>query len=421
VGKTIAEKIFSVKSKRDVYANDYVVADLDFTVSHDGNRPLAVEVFKEMGFSKVFDPTKNAQIIDHAPCSPTDATSRKQQKLRDFAKEQGVIFHEIGDGSCHQLLPEKGYVAPGDLVVGTDSHTCTYGALNVFSTGIGSSDMACAMACGKLWFRVPETIKFVLNGTLPQGVFSKDLILYLIGMIGADGATYQAVEFTGEAIKDMSVEARITMSNMAIEMGAKAGLMEVDEKTHEWLKAHTTKQYTPVYADEDANYSRIIEVDVSKLVPQVAKPHRVDNVCSIDDAEGTPIHEAILGACTNSRIEDLRIGASILKGKKVHPMVRLFVVPASRAVYLQAMKEGLLDIFIEAGGVIGIPGCNGCSGGANFACPGDGDNVITTANRNFKGRLANTNAFIYLASPATVIASAIEGKIVDCRKYFEGV
>ena len=235
MGKTIAEKILSQKSHTDAYANDFVVADLDLTLSHDGNRPLAVEVFQQMGLTKVWDARKNIQILDHAPCKPSDNYAQKQQILRNFAREQGVRFHDLGDGACHQLLPEKGYVAPGELVVGTDSHTCTYGALNVFSTGIGSSDMACAMACGKLWFRVPETIRIILTGSIPAGVYAKDIILYLIGMIGANGANYKAVEFTGPVISTLSVEERLTISNMAIEMGAKAGLMEADEKTIAWL------------------------------------------------------------------------------------------------------------------------------------------------------------------------------------------
>jgi len=288
----------------------------------------------------------------------------------------------------------------------------------VFSTGIGSSDMACAMACGQLWFRVPETIKFVLNGKLPTGVYSKDLILYLIGMIGANSANYKAVEFTGPVIRELSVEARLTICNMAIEMGGKAGLMEVDEKTEAWLAEHTKKPYTPVYADPDANYCRVIEVDVSNLSPQIARPHRVDNVCPIEEIGDVPVHEAILGTCTNGRLEDLRLGAKLIAGKHVAPGTRLFVIPASRQIYLQAMREGLLETFVKAGGVIGVPGCDGCNGGASFAVPANGENVITTANRNFKGRLGNTEGFLYLASPATVIASAMAGRITDPRPLF---
>ena len=419
MGKTIAEKIFSAKSGRDVRAGDYVVADLDYTMSHDGNRPLAVDVFREMGGTKVFDPAKNIQIIDHAPTCPTDSTAKMHRHLRDFVEEYGVNFFDLGEGSCHQLMPEKGLVLPGDLVVGTDSHTCTYGALNAFSTGIGSSDMACAMMCGKLWFRVPESIKFVLNGTLPLGVYSKDLILHMIDLVRADGATYKSVEFTGPVISGLSVDARMTISNMAIEMGGKAGLMEFDDKTRAWLEGRATRPYTPVSADPDAVYSRVIEIDVTGLSPQVSKPHFVDNVSRIEDVGDIPIHEAIIGACTNSRLEDLRVAAQILKGHRAHKGTRLFVVPASRTVYREAIREGLIDVFLESGAVIGTPGCSGCSGGANFACPGDGENVVSSANRNFKGRLANPNAFIYLGSPATVAASAVTGRLTDCREFLQ--
>lgn len=417
MGKTIAEKILSQKSHTDAYANDFVVADLDLTLSHDGNRPLAVEVFQQMGLTKVWDARKNIQILDHAPCKPSDNYAQKQQILRNFAREQGVRFHDLGDGACHQLLPEKGYVAPGELVVGTDSHTCTYGALNVFSTGIGSSDMACAMACGKLWFRVPETIRIILTGSIPAGVYAKDIILYLIGMIGANGANYKAVEFTGPVISTLSVEERLTISNMAIEMGAKAGLMEADEKTIAWLADRIDRPYTCVRADADAKYYRVVQVDVSAITPQIARPHRVDNVCSVDEIGDVPVSEAILGTCTNGRLSDLRVGAAMIKGRRVHPNTRLFVIPASRQVYLDAMREGLLEIFVAAGAVIGVPGCSGCSGGASVGVPASGENVITTANRNFKGRLGNSESFLYLASPATVVASAMTGRITDCRNW----
>ena len=417
MGKTIAEKILSQKSHVDAYANDFVVANLDLTLSHDGNRPLAVEVFQQMGLTKVWDARKNIQILDHAPCKPSDNYAQKQQILRNFAREQGVRFHDLGDGACHQLLPEKGYVAPGELVVGTDSHTCTYGALNVFSTGIGSSDMACAMACGKLWFRVPETIKIVLTGSIPAGVYAKDIILYLIGMIGANGANYKAVEFTGPVISALSVEERLTISNMAIEMGAKAGLMEADEKTIGWLVGRVGRPYTCVRADADAKYCRVVQVDVSAITPQIARPHRVDNVCSVDEIGDVPVSEAILGTCTNGRLSDLRVGAAMIKGRHVHPDTRLFVIPASRQVYLDAMREGLLETFVAAGAVIGVPGCSGCSGGASVGVPASGENVITTANRNFKGRLGNSEGFLYLASPATVVASAMTGRITDCRNW----
>ncbi|WP_148135907.1 3-isopropylmalate dehydratase large subunit [Candidatus Formimonas warabiya] len=419
MGKTIAEKILSNKSGKDGFANDFVVADIDFMLSQDGNRPQALDVFYEMGGTKVFDPAKIIPVNDHAPSSPTESTAEIHRKIRKFAEEQNLKYYDIGAGICHQLIPQEGHVAPGDLVIGTDSHTVTYGAINVFSTGVGSSDLAAAMICGKLWFCIPETIKFVLKGKLSPGVYSKDLILYLIGMVGAGGAIYKAVEFTGEAIHDLSVDARFTISNMAVEMGAKAGLMEVDEKTEEWLKGRTRKEWHPVKADADAVYAKIIEVDVTKIAPQIAKPHTVDNTCSIEEIGDIPIHEAILGTCTNARLEDLRIAAGLLKGKKVHPKVRLFVSAASKRIFQEALKEGLLEIFSDAGAIIGIPGCSGCTGGSYFACASNGENIITTANRNFKGRISNPQANIYLASPATVIASALKGRIADCRNYLK--
>ena len=262
--------------------------------------------------------------------------------MRAFAGQQGINFYDIGDGVCHQLVPEQGHVVPGDLVIGADSHTCTYGAINVFSTGVGSTDLAAGIISGKLWFKVPETIKFVLNGTLPPGVYSKDLILYLIGDITADGATYMAAEYTGPAIADLSVEARFTISNMAIEMGAKCGLMEADDKTIAWVKEHSVRDFEPVKADPDAVYAKVLEYDVSRLEPQVAKPHTVDNVSPISEVAGTPIQQGFIGTCTNGRIEDLRIGAQILKGRKIDRNTRLIVAPASRQVMLQALQEGLI-------------------------------------------------------------------------------
>jgi 3-isopropylmalate/(R)-2-methylmalate dehydratase large subunit len=314
-------------------------------------------------------------------------------------------------------MPERGHVLPGELVIATDSHTCTYGALNAFATGVGSSDGAAALISGKLWFKVPETIRFVLKGHLPSGVYSKDLILYLIGSVTADGTTYKAAEFVGEAISALSVDSRLTISNMAVEMGAKVGLMEVDEKTLAWLKGRATRPFEPVFSDADADFASVLEYDVSKLTPQVAMPHQVDKVVPVEKALGIPIQQANIVACTNSRLEDLEIAASILSGRRIHSGVRLYVVPASRPIQIEALRRGIMQTILEAGGVMGVPGCEGCSGGSNFAVAADGDHVITTANRNFRGRVANPEAFLYLASPATVAASALEGRIADCRKY----
>jgi 3-isopropylmalate/(R)-2-methylmalate dehydratase large subunit len=319
---------------------------------------------------------------------------------------------------CHQLIPEAGHIVPGDLMVGCDSHTCTYGAVNVFSTGVGSTDGAAAMAGGKLWFKVPETMKVVYNGELSRGVFSKDLVLYLAGQILVDGATYMALEFHGPVIDELSVEARMTISNMAIEVGAKTGLMEADDKTLAWFEGRGDKTPAPVSSDADAEYATMHEFDAGEIGPQISKPHAVDNVSPIEEVEGTPIAQGVIGTCTNGRLEDLRIAAEMLDGNKVHPDVRLIVAPASRQVYLDAMDAGYIQTLVKAGAAVVTPGCGPCVGTHN-GVPSDGENVISTANRNFKGRMGNSNAFIYLGSPATVAASVLEAKITDPRKHFE--
>lgn len=418
MGKTIAEKILGKHAGKEVTAGETVIADLDFVMSPDGNRPLSPQVFEEeMGGKRLFDPRKFAFFIDHAPSSPTPPVANMHKMVRAFVQEHGCFFYEAGEGSCHQLMLERGHVLPGELVIGTDSHTCTYGAINAFATGVGASDTAAAMISGQLWFKVPESVRFVLKGHLPKGVYSKDLILYLIGNVTADGATYKAAEFVGEAIADLSMDARFTISNMAVEMGAKIGVMEADEKTLAWVKGRATRPFTPVFSDPDAHFANVLEYDISSLTPQIAKPHQVDKVVPIEDALGIPIQQANIVACTNSRLEDLEIAASILAGNHVYPGVRLYVVPASKPVYLEAVRCGILPTLMEAGAIVGVPGCQGCSGGSCFGVPADGDNVVTTANRNFRGRLANPAAFLYLASPATVAASALEGRIADCRKY----
>lgn len=419
MGKTMAEKILGKHAGKEVLAGEIVIADLDFLMSHDANRPLTIQVFEEMGGKKPFDPKKFALVIDHAPTVPTVVASNAHKMMRAFAREYGCHLYEPGQGSCHQVLPEQGHALPGELVIGSDSHTCTYGAINCFSSGVGSSDLAAGLISGKLWFKVPETIRFVLNGQLPKGVYSKDLILYLIGDVTANGATYQAAEYVGEAISALSIDARFTISNMAVEMGAKAGLMEVDEKTLTWLKGRAKRPFEPVASDPDALFADVREYDVSKIGPQIAKPHQVDNVVPVEELLGTPIQQANIVACTNSRLEDLEITARILSGRQIHRDVQLYVSPASKETQMEAMRLGYIQAIMEAGGVIGVPGCGGCSGGSAFAVPADGANVITTANRNFKGRTSNPAAFLYLASPATAAASALEGKIADPRKYLE--
>jgi len=416
LGQTIIEKILSSHCGQTAHANEIVVARVDYVMGQDGTAPLAINAFKDMGGKEVFDQEKVAFVIDHSAPSPNEGVSALHKLMREFVKEKMFRLYDIGEGVCHQLIPESGEVGPGSLVIGADSHTCTYGALNAFSTGVGSTDLAGGLISGQMWFKVPETFKFVCNGTLPPGVFSKDLILYLIGDVTADGATYMAAEYVGEAIAALSQEARFTVANMAIEMGAKAGLMEADEKTFNWLRRFTKREFNPVTADRDAIYAKVREYDVSKLEPQVAKPHKVDNVSPVSDVAGKPIQQALIGTCTNGRLEDLRIAAGILANRKVHREVRLIVAPASRRVFLDAMAEGIIQTLVESGAAIVTPGCGPCVGTHN-GVPSDGETVISTANRNFKGRMGNSNAEIFLASPATVAASALTGKITDPREF----
>lgn len=416
MGKTISEKILSSHSGKDAKAGDIVVADLDYMIGQDGTSGVAIDSFRKLGVSKFAHPEKAAIIIDHSSPSPNEGVSAIHKKIREFVAEQGITFYDIGCGICHQITPEQGHVVPGDLVIGADSHTCTYGAINAFSTGIGSTDLAAGWASGKLWFKVPETIKVIYKGELPKGLSSKDMVLKLIGDITADGATYKALEIYGDAIDAMSVDARFTISNMAIECGAKAGLMPADKKVLDWVAAHSKRKPNPQEADKDAKYLKTIEIDLAKLEPQIAKPHTVDNVVSISKLGNVPIQQGLIGTCTNGRLEDFEIAAKILKGKKVNKNCRLILAPASKQILLDMIKEGIYQSLLESGAVAVTPGCGPCVGTHN-GVPSDGENVISTANRNFKGRMGNTNAFIYLGSPATVAASMIEGKIADPRKY----
>ncbi len=416
MGKTISEKILSAHSGVDARAGQIVVAQLDFMMGQDGTSPLAIEAFREMGAGQVKDPSKVAMVIDHSAPSPLEGVSRLHTLMREFAREQDITLYDIGQGVCHCLIPERGHLSPGDLMVGADSHTCTYGAVNVFATGVGSTDLAAAMMTGKLWFKVPQTIRIVLDGEMPKGVYSKDLALWLAGKLTADGATYLAIEYEGEAIDALSVEARFTLSNMAVEIGAKVGLMKADAKTLEWMREHGARKLEKVDSDPDARYMETLDYRVHEVEPMVAKPHTVDNVAPVEEVAGTRIDQGVIGTCTNGRVEDLEIAASILRGRQVHPDVRLVVAPASQRVLLEAMDRGIIRDLVEAGAALVTPGCGPCVGTHN-GVPSDGENVISTANRNFKGRMGNPNAFIYLASPATVAASVIEGRITDPRRY----
>ena len=416
MGKTIAEKILSNHAGKDLKAGDVAVCDVDFCFGQDGTSSIIIDSFRKLGAAKPFDKSKFYMIIDHSAPSPNIGVSTIHKKMRDFAKEFEVGFYDIGCGVCHQLVPQKGHVTCGDLVLGADSHTCTYGAINVFSTGVGSTDLAIAAASGKNWFRVPETMKVIVKGRLPKGVYSKDVILAIAKDIGANGATYKAVEFYGEAIEAMSVDARFTISNMAVEIGAKIGIMEADKKVLKWVAEHSKKEPKPVKADIDARYCAARTYDVSKLVPQVAKPHTVDNVADVTELTDVAVDQAFLGTCTNGRLEDLEVAAAILKGRSIQPGVKFIVAPASRKIYLEAVKKGLIDIFVNAGCTVVAPGCGPCVGTHNGVLA-DGEVAISTANRNFKGRMGNPNSFIYLASPATVAASALSGRIADPREH----
>lgn len=416
MGKTLAEKILSEKSGQDARAGNIVIASVDVAAFQDGTGPLGVRQLQKMRLERVRAP-KSILFIDHAAPSPRKELSNDHMLLREFSRKTGAILSDVGDGVIHQRLVES-YAKPGDVVIGADSHTCTSGALGAFSTGMGSTDVAIGMAMGKTWLKVPETFRVEVTGEFKAGVYSKDLILYLIGMLGADGATYKALEFGGPAIDKMSMESRFVLSNMAVEAGAKTGLIASDVKTRQYLKTRgRAKDWRPLTPDRDARYERVIKINASKLVPQVAFPHTVDNTRSIGDAKGVRVDQVFLGTCTNGRMEDLKIAARILRGKKRAPQTRLVVVPASRDVYMAAMQSRLLEVFVRAGGIIMGPGCGPCVG-VHQGVLGDGEVCLSTANRNFRGRMGNPEGFVYLASPATAAYSAINGKISDPREVF---
>jgi 3-isopropylmalate/(R)-2-methylmalate dehydratase large subunit len=418
MGKTIAEKILSNHADRELSAGDLAICDVDFCFGQDGTSGLIIDSFNQLKSDKINDSDKFSMVIDHSAPSPNERVSEIHNKMRTFAQKHKIDMYDIGCGVCHQVVPEGGHVTCGDLVVGADSHTCTYGALNAFSTGMGSTDLSIIVASGKTWFKVPKTVKMMIDGSLNKGVYSKDLILHIAGDVKSDGCTYKAVEFSGQTIKDLSMDGRFTISNMAIEIGAKAGIMEADEKTFEWLDEYCSRPCRPIKSDDDAVYDDIKVYDAAKIVPMVAKPHTVDNTSAVEEVSDVKINQGYIGTCTNGRLEDLRIAASILKGKKVHPDVRLLVAPASNNIHIQALREGIISDLIEAGAAILPPGCGPCVG-THQGVPSDGEVVLSTANRNFKGRMGNPNAFIYLASPATVAASVINAKITDPRRYIK--
>jgi 3-isopropylmalate/(R)-2-methylmalate dehydratase large subunit len=415
MSKTLAEKILSLKSHGEAKAGDVVIADVDLAFIQDTTGPLTIRQFKEIGFKALAQPEQTVIFLDHAAPSPAQQLSNDHILLRRFAGEMGCRIHDVGEGICHQLIAEN-FANPGDVIVGADSHTVMAGALGAFATGMGSSDVAVALALGKTWFRVPESFLIELNGAFSRGVYAKDLVLYLIGQIGADGASYKALEFGGEALARMTMSQRFTIANMAVEAGAKVGLFPSDRITRNLLNEHgRVDKYRSLSADAGADYEQVIPVSLNRLEPMVSLPHAVDNVRPVAETKGVKIQQAFIGTCTNGRLEDLGVAAQILKGKRRHADTRLLIAPASRQVLIQAIRKGYIQSLIEAGAVILPPGCAACLG-LHQGVLGDGEVCLSTANRNFRGRMGNPEAMIYLASPATAAASAIRGEITDPRE-----
>ena len=411
MGMTIAEKIIARAAGVDAAkAGEIHVVTLDYMLSNDGTTHLTIDKYNNLKNPHIADPSKLVWVVDHnVPCDSVK-TAQSQKKMRDFAREHGIDFYE-GEGICHQVMMEK-YVRPGQLIFGADSHTCTYGCLGAFGTGVGCTDYLYAMVTGKSWVMVPETLRFNLTGTLRKGVTARDVILTIIGKIGANGANYKAMEFAGPGLAGLSVSDRFVLCNLAVEAGAKTGLMPVDEVTLEYLEAHDREPVACYESDPDAEFAEVYDIDLSEIQPVVAKPHFVDNLAPVSEVAGTKIHEAFLGSCSNGRLEDLRLGAEVIKGKKVAEGVRFLVVPASRDIYNQAAREGILDTFMEAGAIVMNPNCSVCWGSCQGVI-GEGEVLISTGTRNFKGRAGDRNSFVYLANAATVTASAVAGEIAE--------
>ena len=419
---TIAEKILARASgKGEVEAGEIVMADIDIAMIHDLTGPLAVESFNKIGTEKVWDSSKIVIPFDHQVPADSLDSANNHIFMRNFVKEQNIEhFYDVNEGVCHQVLPEKGHVLPGTLIVGADSHTCTYGAFGAFATGIGSTDMAMVLSTGQLWFKVPETIQFNINGSLKENVSAKDVILHIIGQVGADGSTYKSCEFIGETVSNMSMSDRMVLSNMAIEMGGKTGLMEPDAKTYDYLKDRVSgenKSRLKAFIEKsnlktspDSASLETVDIDVNNLEPQIACPHNVDNVKPASELGDVELDQVFIGSCTNGRIEDLRDAAKILKGNKIANGLRMLVIPASRETYLKALDEGLLKIFVEAGALISQPCCGPCLGG-HTGLIGPGEVSLSTSNRNFKGRQGSPEGEVYLSSAKVAATSAIEGRI----------
>jgi 3-isopropylmalate/(R)-2-methylmalate dehydratase large subunit len=409
----LAEKILAAHTdKKEVSPGEFINARVDMIVSNDITAPIAIREFRRLGVAKVFDPSKIVMVPDHFVPNKDILSAEQAKLMRDFCREQGIRYFEVGQmGIEHVLLPEQGLVLPGDVVIGADSHTCTYGAVGAFATGMGSTDIAVAMATGDIWMKVPPTIKFVYHGTLGKWVGGKDLILYTIGNIGVDGALYSAMEFTGQSIDELSMDGRFTMANMAIEAGGKAGLFHVDNKTQLYIKSRAKRDYLVYEPDINAAYDRVIEYDVSTIEPQVSLPHSPANARPVSRVGDVVIDQAVIGSCTNGRIEDLRLAAQILKKHKVHPGVRCIIIPGTQQVYLDALAEGLIETFIKAGAAVSTPTCGPCLGG-HMGVLAEGERCVSTTNRNFVGRMGSAKSEVYLANPAVAAASAVAGRIV---------
>jgi len=411
---TLVEKILAEHSdNKEVSPGEFINVRVDLVMANDITAPIAIREFKRLGVDRVFDSNKVVMVPDHFVPNKDIASAEQAKMMREFAREQGVIYFEVGEmGIEHVLLPEQGLVLPGEVVIGADSHTCTYGALGAFATGMGSTDIATAMATGDIWMKVPPTIRLIYHGSPGEWVGGKDLILHTIGDIGVDGALYSAMEFAGETIEALSMDGRFTMANMAIEAGAKAGIFGVDNKTQLYVKSRAERSYLVYEPDNDAEYSNVIEYNVSNMEPQVALPHSPANVKPVSQVENVEIDQVVIGSCTNGRIEDMRVAAQILKGRKVHPGVRCIIIPGSQQVYLDALAEGMLGVFIRAGAVVSTPTCGPCLGG-HMGVLADGEKCVSTTNRNFVGRMGSTKAEVYLVNPAVAAASAVAGRIAS--------
>ncbi|MBE9512937.1 MAG: 3-isopropylmalate dehydratase large subunit [Chloroflexi bacterium] len=415
MGKTLAEKILSTKSGAEAKAGDIVVAKVDLVFVQDTTGPLAVRQFRAAGFEHTASSLEAILFLDHAAPSPNRELSNDHMLLRDFAYQTGGMLSDVGEGICHQIVAES-LAKPGDLVIGADSHTVTAGGLGAFACGMGSTDIAVALGLGRTWLRVPESVRVSLSGRFPSGVFAKDLVLYLIGQIGADGATYKALEFSGDSAGAMSISERLTVANMAVEAGAKVGLFPADEATRDYLSSQGRgDHYQPLFPDDSADYGQIIDINLAGLEPVVARPHTVDNIALARELKGTKVNQVVIGTCTNGRLDDLAVAAKILSGKKRHVQTRLLIAPASRGVLLAAMRDGYIQTLLEAGAIILPPGCGPCLG-LHQGVLASGESCLSTANRNFKGRMGNPEAFVYLGSPATAAATAITGEITDPRE-----